>query len=178
MGITNHPPLRIKPAFKTAKTFAPNTQTAHKQDIQTHTQVTNQSGYTTTFTSNCATKDISDGSRTIFSAPRLGCRQHRRTDFIGNCNPHLATHSHSNSPATSMILCHTSQLCAREVGITNRPPLRTTLALRTTKKCISTKHKQHLSNSEDSQHDTNLRIASPNLGTCGLWAHHTSAVPL
>ena len=57
------------------------------------------------------------------------------------------THTH-NSPATSKISCHTSQLCTQEVGITNHPPLRIKLVIKTTKKCISTKHKQHTNNTQ------------------------------
>ena len=86
---------------------------------------------------------------------------------LSNCNPQLATHSHSNSPATSKISCHTSQLCAQEVGITNHPPLRIKPALQTAKKGTSTKHRQHTSKHRRSQqsYQASNRILNP--GTCG-----------
>ena len=54
---------------------------------------------------------------------------------------HNRQHTHTqNSPATSKVSYHTSRLCAREVGITNHPPLRVKLVLKTTKKFIYIVH--------------------------------------
>ena len=77
------------------------------------------------------------------------------------------THTH-NSPATSRIVCHTSQLCAQEVGITNHPPLRIKPALKTAKQVHT--HKQHANNTQATQKFTaKLSIVESHLQSWDLW---------
>ena len=76
---------------------------------------------------------------------------HRVISWTTAAHKRLHTRT-QNSLVTSEISCHTSQLCAREVGMTNHPPLRIEPALKTTENAAHSLHKQHTTSTQQFTH--------------------------